>query len=308
MTQASIEGDSGLPRAADDAVVTLVDQPVAIRVLDNDRAAPGRILRLVALGQPRHGAVSVGWDQTIHYVPQSGFTGADGFTYTVADDSGAQRTASVTVEVRPVLAPPVAREDVVTTARDLPVELDPLANDLDPAGGGLRLVGIGLPVHGELVPAGGGRLRYTPAAGFVGTETVAYTLRDAEGRLAEGLIRFEVAPVAGDVRPGAHRLMAVASHPVAIELASLEPAIFAAGFTLANVSIPAGGQLDADPRGRLAYRAAPAFAGPAAIEYRLREPHGHELEGVVTVDVFPPTTGMPFADGTFFDDGTGWLP
>src|SRR5207248_1103548 len=52
-------------------------------------------------------------DDFIVYTPAAGFSGADGFTYTVADGHGHSSSARVTVTVNPPSMPPVAVESVV---------------------------------------------------------------------------------------------------------------------------------------------------------------------------------------------------
>jgi len=64
----------------------------------NDTDADNDPISLVSVTQPAHGAVSVINNGTaVTYTPTSGYTGDDNFTYTVADDEGAQATAMVMV-------------------------------------------------------------------------------------------------------------------------------------------------------------------------------------------------------------------
>ncbi len=58
--------------------------------------------------QPANGAVVVNADKTVTYTPAPGFTGSDGFTYTLSDGRGGSAQGAVTVTVRnrpPVPAP-----------------------------------------------------------------------------------------------------------------------------------------------------------------------------------------------------------
>ncbi|MCC9600308.1 Ig-like domain-containing protein [Stieleria sp. JC731] len=78
--------------------------------LHNDSLGPdgGVGLRIVNVTDPQHGSVTRIEHQLqpdyarsgfIDYVPEPGFTGLDTFSYTIANDSGLQATASVTIEV-----------------------------------------------------------------------------------------------------------------------------------------------------------------------------------------------------------------
>lgn len=64
----------------------------------NDTDVDGDPLTVISVTQPAHGAavVSAG-GATVTYTPSSGYTGDDSFTYAVADDEGAQATATIAV-------------------------------------------------------------------------------------------------------------------------------------------------------------------------------------------------------------------
>lgn len=72
--------------------------------------------------------------------------------------------------------PPVAVGDEVTTAQDLAVAFDALANDSDPDGGTLELVANTDPAHGTVVCDPAGACTYTPMPGFVGPDSFDYTV------------------------------------------------------------------------------------------------------------------------------------
>lgn len=65
-----------------------------LSVLANDT---GDGLKITNVSRPQHGTTSF-TDRTISYKPQSGFTGTDGFTYTVSDGTNTS-TGSVTLDV-----------------------------------------------------------------------------------------------------------------------------------------------------------------------------------------------------------------
>ncbi len=91
------------PRACDDEAVTSRDQPVTIRVLDNDSdpdaSAPGPLL--VLAGPPGAGGavVSVDVDGAVTYTPGPGWVGVDHFQYTITDADGDRASGTVTVTV-----------------------------------------------------------------------------------------------------------------------------------------------------------------------------------------------------------------
>ncbi len=98
-----------VPVAVDDAVTTLEDQSIRFSPLLNDSDADGDPLTVVDTSPPGSGSVSIdAATQDLIYTPAADFWGADKFTYTVADSSGARATAVVSVAVTAVNDPPVA--------------------------------------------------------------------------------------------------------------------------------------------------------------------------------------------------------
>ena len=99
------------PTATDDSFTVLQNSgPTAVSVLSNDSAAPdlGETLTIVSVVQPANGTVVVtGGGTGLTYAPNTGFTGADPFTYTVSDGNGGTDTATVTATVAAVNTEPV---------------------------------------------------------------------------------------------------------------------------------------------------------------------------------------------------------
>lgn len=80
----------------------------------------------------------------------------------------------------PAPTPPTANPDSAATPRDTPVQIDVLANDTDDGTPEpLRIVGVSAPLVGVAVTNASGVL-YTPAAGFLGTDTFTYTITDGQ--------------------------------------------------------------------------------------------------------------------------------
>jgi regulation of enolase protein 1 (concanavalin A-like superfamily) len=115
ITVTPIEPPSGpvnvAPVAVGDSVSTVVDVPVAVDVLANDSDSDGSLVAssVVVVDQPVNGSVVVDpVSGVVTYTPGSGFSGSDGFAYTVADDDGAVSnvaSVSVTVDAEPVPPP-----------------------------------------------------------------------------------------------------------------------------------------------------------------------------------------------------------
>ena len=157
--------------------------PTTVRVLDNDFDVDGTINpnSIEIELQPAFGFVTFGADGVITYTPFVQPAREDEFRYTVADDLGARSN-----EARVFLTtnqPPVAVDDFRSTFADQPININVVANDFDPDGSinpGTVLI-TALPQNGTATLVGAGIVRYTPAPGFVGTDSFRYTVQDLTG-------------------------------------------------------------------------------------------------------------------------------
>jgi hypothetical protein len=77
--------------------------------------------------------------------------------------------------------PPETVDDIVAVNEDTISSMDVLANDHDPEGAPLSLVGVGAPTHGDIVISGT-LLVYTPNLDYYGTDWFTYTASDGELR------------------------------------------------------------------------------------------------------------------------------
>jgi hypothetical protein len=104
---------------------------------------------------------------------------------------------------------PACAADVASTTAGTPIDIAVLANDSDldlaNAASPLTVSGAGV-IDNEDVSAGGGvvlatadeqRVRYTPAAGFVGSDSFTYAAQDSVGQGCSATVTVTVAAVAG---------------------------------------------------------------------------------------------------------------
>jgi outer membrane protein OmpA-like peptidoglycan-associated protein len=171
----------------------------ALDVLANDSDPDGGPLTLVGVSDPGNGEARISGDLVL-YTPAAGFIGTDSFSYTIADSAGAQDSATVTVNVVAANQPPVANDVNVSTPRTQPIDIDVLANDVDPDGDGLEIVSFSQPANG-MVTRSGDQLRYQPDQLFFGNDTFEYTISDGRGGEDTATVFVEVvfanqAPVA----------------------------------------------------------------------------------------------------------------
>ena len=113
-------------------------------------------------------------------------------------DGELTRTETVTVNISPVNDLPIAVDDPdATTNKNIPVEIDVLANDsdvdIDENGDEILIVDILGVTHGTVDIIGGGTsLIYTPANNWHGIEEFTYVIADKEGERASATVTVQV--------------------------------------------------------------------------------------------------------------------
>ncbi|MBD3322318.1 MAG: tandem-95 repeat protein [Chitinivibrionales bacterium] len=136
------------------------------------------------------------------YMPDSGFSGVDSFTYYAVDsDSAASEITTVTIIVSALdNAPPVADDDSWLIDEDSSLALSivdgPLANDSDPDSDALTLQLEDSTTYGDLQWDPDGSFNYTPPSNWSGTDSFTYVCSDGNGGVSdEAVVHLIVKPV-----------------------------------------------------------------------------------------------------------------
>ncbi|NYE38606.1 PKD repeat protein/type 1 glutamine amidotransferase [Nocardioides cavernae] len=88
--------------------------------------------------------------------------------------------------------PPVADDDTATTTAGKAVNIPVLSGDTDPDGDTLTVESVTAPGDGTATVNDNGTVRYTPDAGFTGTDTFDYTVSDGNGGSDVGTVTVTV--------------------------------------------------------------------------------------------------------------------
>ncbi len=194
------------PSAGDDVFAATEDQTLSIdvgRLTRNDSDPDGDSFSLTGVSAAVGGNVTrVG--QSVRFVPRPDFFGQASFRYTISDGR-LSTSGRVLVNVSEVNDAPIAQTDRVTTAEDVPVEIDVMANDLrgpaNEATQGLKVTRAQAG-SGAVTILANRTLLYRPRANFFGTDVIVYTIEDngtTGGRLspkaAQGTVTVTVTPV-----------------------------------------------------------------------------------------------------------------
>jgi VCBS repeat-containing protein len=175
------------PTAVDDVGEVMTQTISFFDVTANDFDPEGDPLAVTGFTQTQNGTLLFLGGGDFSYMPDDGFYGTDGFTYTVndrSDGSGLSSTATVTLTVRP--GDVIAVDDSYFTDEEQPIFFTVTSNDylLLPDG---SKVNVPLeasiwasPQHGYVVPYGGtpGQFAYYPDPDFYGRDSFTYFAKD----------------------------------------------------------------------------------------------------------------------------------
>jgi len=166
------------PVANAQSKTTAEDVPVAITLSGSD--PEGSALSFTIVAGPGKGTLT-GVAPAMTYTPNPDSNGSDSFAFTVSDGALTSGSATVSITVTPVHDPPTAVRDVVMTSVDTAVTVSVAANDANPDGGPLTIVGVTSPANGVVSVNVDNTLTYTPNPGFSGSDTFTYTIADTLG-------------------------------------------------------------------------------------------------------------------------------
>lgn len=185
----------------DDSIVTDEDVAVVVDIYANDSNLPAAGTLMTT--NPANGTVTIDnngtpndpTDDIVTYTPNPDYNGPDSFDYTVCNTFGDCSTATVTIDVLPIVD---AIDDTITTARNTSIVIDILANDNDlPTTGTLTTTN---PTNGTVIINDNGTpndpsdddVFYTPNVDFIGTDTFTYTICDSVGNCSTATVTILV--------------------------------------------------------------------------------------------------------------------
>ena len=276
-----------LPVAADDAATTDEETAVTVEVLANDTDVDGDALTVDDVTSPSHGTVKVNADGTITYTPNTNFTGADTFTYTVSDGAGGTAEASVTVTVSPVNDLPVAAADAATTDEETAVTVHVLANDTDVDGDALTVDDVTSPAHGTVKVNADGTITYTPHTDFNGADTFTYIVSDGHDGTDEATVSITVTPVNDASVAAADAATTDEETAVIVHVLANDTDVDGDALTVDDVTSPAHGTGIVNAAGTITYTPPTDFNGVDRFTYTVADGAGGTAEASVTVTVSP---------------------
>lgn len=193
----------------DDVAVLDEDTFVTIAIFDNDTELP--VTGSLSTTNPANGTVTITdggtpndpTDDTVMYTPNPDYNGPDSFDYTVCNSFGDCSTATVTLEIRPIVD---ANDDLVTIDVNEIVNIDNWQlndNDLPTVG----TFSATQPTNGSVTIDDNGTpndpsddiLNYFPNNNFLGSDSFEYTVCDTLGNCSTATVTIVISPVGADL-------------------------------------------------------------------------------------------------------------
>jgi len=204
---------------------------------------------------------------------------------------------------------PVAVDDIANVKEDTAVDINVLANDIDPDSDLLSILGTPTALHGSVTVNADGTLHYLSNANYNGSDTISYTVTDGSltdvGQVAVTVTAVNDAPVAtDDTYAIAKNKKLIVSAPSGV-LANDHDADGSA-ITDLLVGKPSHGSLKLNSDGSFIYTPTKNFVGIDTFTYKNSD--GSTTSNVATVTIYVGTSAgqMAGANGPQATDYHGW--
>jgi RHS repeat-associated protein len=158
-----------------------------------------------------------------------------------------------------------------------------LANDSDPDGDPLSVIGWGQPKHGSLVYSGSS-FTYTPEANYWGPDAFLYTISDGKGGTASAYVYLDVASANDDPVAQNDADVTDKNTPVTIDVLVNDADPDGEALTLTSVGSPSHGTASI-VSGKVVYTPTTNYVGADSFTYEIEDPHGDTATATVNVFV-----------------------
>lgn len=228
-----------------------------------------------------NGTVTINPDGTFSYVPNTGFTGVDSFSFQAGDGTLVSANTLVTVHVGITNSLPVVSPITLTTSTDTALNGTLTATDAD--GDPLTFsVGSTAATNGTIVINPDGTFTFTPTAGFTGIASFSYRASDGLGTSPDAtatvnVVAANIAPIANPITVNTTTGVAVNGTLTATD-ANGDPLTFSAGSTAAT-----NGTVVINSDGTFTFTPTPGFVGIGTFSFKANDGTANSADAVGTV-------------------------
>jgi hypothetical protein len=248
---------------------------------------------LSATGQCDWNAVSNSSFITINSGASGSNNGAVNFTV-APNTTGAARAGTLTVAGRNVSitqdAAPTANNDSATTDEDTPVDINVLANDVEPDGDTLSITSVSQGANGSVSVNANKTIHYAPAQDFFGSDSFTYTIDDGHGATSTATVNVTINAV-NDAPVFAINVLSQTVQysdpitPVTVSVSDVDDPTSSLTLSVLS-SLPAGITVTPTGVGSLTISGNPlVVAGVYNINLQVTDPHSAATNATVTITV-----------------------
>jgi large repetitive protein len=297
--------------ARNDTATTLQDQPVNIRVLDNDSSYYGEAVVLDShTYEVVNGNAIANADGTVTFRPTTGFVGTASFKYIIYSSNpnfNGVSSAYANIDVQPKPNnDPVALSDTLTINEDATGSLDVSANDSDVDGDSFTANLVSGPQHGSATLSPSGALTYTPNANYNGSDSISYKLTDSVGNVSSVVsVAISVLSVNDNPAAGNDSSVTTEDSSVKINVLANDSDIDANDTkTITIAKTPNNGTASVNDDMSITYTPNANYNGSDSITYILTDASGGQASATISVIVTSVNDG-PQAQFTSVVNGGG---
>jgi len=300
--QITVTPQNDPPVAASDSYNTSQDLSLTVSapgVLGNDSDPEGSTLTVTLVAGTANGTLSLYPTGAFAYIPNSGFTGTDQFTYTNSDGNLNSLPAVVTINISQVNTPPVAVSDTYSLDEDIALNISSpgvLGNDTVAENQSLSAILVQGPSHGTLTLNSNGAFLFTPYANYAGSDQFTYQVSDGQATSGTVIVSLIIQPVNDSPNASNDSYSTPANTVLSIAapgVLSNDTDIDSIALTTSLVVAAAHGDITLDPDGSFEYNPDTDYSGGDSFSYVVNDGSINSESAIVTITI---ESGNIFSD------------
>jgi gliding motility-associated-like protein len=290
------------PIAVDDFESTNEDTEIIVDILANDIELDDGGIVVSILEDPTKGTYILNVDNTISYIPEKDFYGADSLTYQVCDIDNDCSTAKLYFTVDPVNDyTPVAVDDSRATIINNSVDVNVLLNDTGLEDGEIAISVIAAPTNGMATVNPDSTIKYTPNTDFSGSDSFEYQICDRDSECATATVNINVKTTNAEPDAVDDDATTIMDQSVMINVLSNDLGLEDGGITVNIYSSASNGTAILNADNTITYTPNASYIGADSFQYILSDIDGDNDMATVNITVTAVPDYLPVA----VDDARG---
>lgn len=275
------------PIWVDDSYSVNQDTSISVPVMSNDSDVDSTVFSISWITAPSNGTASLS-GTTIYYTPNTGYFGADSFTYFLEDDTN-QISSAATVNMNVVFTNAAPTADSASRTMNEDATLTGSATGSDPELSTLTYFLDSTTTNGSLTFSSTGGYRYIPNANFNGSDSFTFHVSDGLLTSTSATISLTINPV--NDTPVANTATLTAMGNSVVSSGNVSTGALTASdidgdtLTFTLVTPPVHWLLSMTSTGYLSYTPALGYIGADTFTYRVNDGTVNSTNTVVNINV-----------------------